>query len=137
MLKKIGQYYAKTFKKFGWIIPAVSVAVAFGIVIALDATNALSTLQASAAGPLFWVLFAVGCAAIVAGAVFTVLKLKKPEVNVIDVCLACVAALALLSIIVFCIAHTGSYMLILKWTVTPVVLVASLVLTYFRVQNVK
>ena len=136
MLKKIGQYYAKTFKKFGWIIPAVAVAVAFGLVIALDATNAPSKLQA-AAGPLFWVLFAVGCAAVVAGAVFTVLKLKKPEVNVIDVCLACVAAFALLSIIVFCFAHSGSYMLVLKWTVAPIVLVASLVLTYFRVQNVK
>jgi hypothetical protein len=133
MLKKIGQYYAKTFKKFGWIIPAVVVGVAFAIAITLEATNAFHALI-SAVAPLFWVLYSVGCAAVVAGVVFTVLKLKKAEVCIIDVCLACMAALAFLMIIMCCFSGSGW---LLKWITAPVVLVADLVLTFFRVQNVK
>ncbi len=136
MLKKIGQYYAKTFKKFGWIIPAVVVAVAYGILITLEATDAFSALIRNVA-PLFWVLFAVGCAAVVAGVVFTVLKLKKAEVCIIDVCLACIAAAALLVLIMFCFAPGAGWFSAVKWSVTAAILVASLVLTYFRVQNVK
>ena len=135
MLKKIEQYYVRTFKKFGWKIPAIAVGGAFAVAIVFEATSCLGKLP-KAVAPLFWVLFAIGCAAVVAGVVFTALNLKKEEVNVIDVCLACVAALALLMMIMY-LFSLGAGQMLLKWIVTPVVLVGSLVLTYFRVQNVK
>ena len=135
MFNRIKKYYAKTFAKFGWIIPAVAVGVLFAIAITLEATSALGKLMGAVA-PLFWVLFALGCAAIVAGVVFTILNFKKDDVCIIDLCLACVAALTFLMLIMF-LFSLGAGQMILKWIVIPVVLVGSLVLTYFRVQNVK
>lgn len=133
MLKKIEQYYVNTFKKFGWKIPAIAVGGTFVAAIVLEATNAFSALLGAIA-PLFWVLFAIGCAAVVAGVVFTVLNLKKEEVNIIDVCLAGVVALALLAMIMF--LFSGSTW-VLKYVTVAVVLVGALVLTFFRVQKVK
>ena len=135
MLKKIEQYYVNTFKKFGWIIPSVIVGVAFAIAITLEATNSFGALI-KAAKPLFWVLFGIGSAAIVAGVVFTVLNIKKEEVNATDVGLVCMIALTFLMMIMY-LFTLGVGQMALKWIVTPVILVGSLVLTYFRVQNVK
>ena len=134
MFKKIGQYYAKTFKKFGLIIPVLAIVVTFAVAIVLEATNAFTALL-GAVESLFWILFAVGCAVVVAGVVLTVLNLKKTEVGVIDLCLTCISAITFLMIIMFLFTLGGGQML-LKWIVTSVVLVGSLLLTVFRSQKV-
>ena len=135
MINKIVKYYTETFKKFGWVIPAIAVGVTFAIAIVLEATNSFRALLKTVA-PLVWVLLVIGCVAVVAGIVYTVLNIKKSEVTIIDVCLVCISALTFLMIVMF-LFTLGAGQWPVKWIVTSIVLVSSLVLTYFRAQSVR
>ncbi|MBQ3001636.1 MAG: hypothetical protein IJD76_04115 [Bacilli bacterium] len=135
MMKKIGQYYATVFKKFGILIPVLGIAAAYVILILMERNNVFSALI-HASKTWFIVLAAVGCAALVAGAVYVYLKLKAPQVNVLDLCLFAVTALALLMLVMFCFAPGAGFMGVFKWTVVAVVFVAGLVLSFFRVKFV-
>lgn len=138
MLKKIEQYYTNVFKKFGWIVPAAVVGGCFVLAIVVESCNLINSwLKAGKGGEVsFTVVFVIGCLALVAGIVYAAINLKKTEVNVIDVVLACAAALSFLMMIMY-LFTLGQGQFLGKWIVTAIVLVASLVLTYFRVQKVK
>ncbi len=133
MMKKIGQYYAAIFKKFGILIPVLGIAAAFVIVILMD-TNDVFTKMGTG---WFITLVCIGCAAVIAGGVFVYLKIKTPQVGVLDLCLFAVSALALLMLIMFIFTTGTGYITVLKWTIMSVVLVAGLVLSFFRVKNVQ
>ena len=139
MLKKIEQYYTKVLKKFGWVIPAAVVGGCFVLAIVVESCNLLNAwIKAgeTAGRTSYAVVFVICFLALIAGIVYAALNLKKTEVNVIDVCLLCAAALSFLMMIMY-LFTIGQGQLIDKWIVTPIVLVASLVLTYFRVEKVK
>lgn len=133
MMKKIGQYYAAIFKKFGILIPVLGIAAAFVIVILMDTNDVFSSMKPW----LFITLVCIGCAAVIAGGVFVYLKIKTPQVGVLDLCLFAVSALALLMLIMFIFTKGTGYIAVLKWTIMSVVLVAGLVLSFFRVKNVQ
>ena len=135
LLKKIEQYYTKVLKKFGWVIPAAVVGGCFVLAIVVESCNLLNA-WIQAARTSYAVLFVICFLALIAGIVYVALNLKKTEVNVIDVCLLCAAALSFLMMIMY-LFTLGQGQLVDKWIVTPIVLVASLVLTYFRVEKVK
>ena len=133
MMKKIGQYYAAIFKKFGILIPVLGIAAAFVIVILMDTNDVFTKM-----GPGWFItLVCIGCAAVIAGGVFVYLKIKTPQVGVLDLCLFAVSALALLMLIMFIFTKGTGYIAVLKWTIMSVVLVAGLVLSFFRVKNVQ
>ena len=133
MMKKIGQYYAAIFKKFGILIPVLGIAAAFVIVILMDTNDVFAKM-----GPGWFItLVCIGCAAVIAGGVFVYLKIKTPQVGVLDLCLFAVSALALLMLIMFIFTTGTGYITVLKWTIMSVVLVAGLVLSFFRVKNVQ
>lgn len=133
MMKKIGQYYAAIFKKFGILIPVLGIAAAFVILILMDTNNVFSAMTSA----WFIVLVCLGCAAVIAGGVFVYLKIKTPQVGVLDLCLFAVSALALLSLIMFIFTTGTGYITVLKWVIMGVVLAAGLALSFFRVKNVQ
>ena len=74
----------------------------------------------------------------VAAIVFTIIKALSKEVNFVDLCLVIVTALAILLFVLFCFQPgNGSWLSILKWTGTAIILIASVALSVLRSLRVK
>lgn len=137
-MKKFGQFYLNLFKKFGVLIPLVIVALIFVAGLFMDQNNLFSSiLESTNAG--FIVLAIVGILAVLVCAVLVVVKVKASDVTVVDLCLEMFSALALVMLIMFCFnpGQSGSPVTVLKWLLTSVGLVASLVISYVRAQSIE
>lgn len=137
-MKKFGQFYLNLFKKYGVLIPLVIVALVFVAALFMDQNNVFSSLlEKSNAG--FIVVAIIGILAALVCAVLVVVKVKASEVTVVDLCLEMVSALALAMLIMFCVntGQSGSPVTVLKWLLTSVGLVASLVISYVRAQSIE
>ena len=134
MLKKIGNYYLGIIKKFGVVIPSVIVGVSFLCMLFIDLFNGLRAIQL-AAPAVFVVIAILAIGAFIAGAVYTVLKLKSKSLGIQDLGLACVAAAGVLCLIMF--IFTGGLVGIglWKWIITLIGLAIDLALSVLRVRN--
>ena len=135
MFKKLGNYYLSVFKKYGVVIPAVVVAVAYALLITVEATNALGALL-KASKAAFIVIGVLAAAGAITGIVFSVLKLKNKAVSFIDLGLTLLAAITLLMLIMFCFATGTGWFAWLKWCVTAALLIISVVFAVLRSKNV-
>ncbi len=134
MLKKIGNYYLAIIKKYGVIIPAILVSVAFLCLLCIDVFDGLRALPKGA----FIALAVVAVLAVVAGGVYSVLKLKVKEIAVHDLVIACLAACCIPTLIMFCFTGYGSLadgLGFWKWVVTLVGLAICVALGVFRSKN--
>ncbi len=136
MIQKIGNYYLNVFKKYGVIIPAILVVVAFAIMISLEVTDAPSTLLENSKG-LFITVLCIGVAAVIAAAVYCVLKIKNEKIGIQDLCLTVIAALALLMIVMFIFAPGKGIVAVLKWVVCALVLIASVAISALRSNHIE
>lgn len=135
MLQKIGSFYLGVFKKYGIIIPAVLVVISFAIMLSIEATNALTALIHSSKA-MFIILACVVGLALVAGTVYTVLKLKNSEIGIHDLGITAISAVALCMLVMYIFAGAGGALGICKWVITAVVLVLCVALSVLRSNHV-
>lgn len=135
MFKKLGNYYLSVFKKYGVVIPAVVVAVAYALLITVEATDALTALLRSSK-VAFIVIGVLAAGGAITGVVFSVLKLKNKAVGFIDLGLTILAAVTLLMLIMFCFSGSHGWFAWMKWCVTAALLIVSVVFAVLRSKNV-
>ena len=136
MLQKIGNYFVNVFKKYGVVIPAILLVVAFAIMISLDATDVFTAIARKSVALLIVIGCVVGLAFVV-GAVFTFLKRENSKVGIQDLAIVLVAALTILMVIMFIFTGgNGSYVTICKWVFTLLALVVCSVLAVLRSNHV-
>ena len=136
-MKKLGKYYGKVFGIYGLLTPLVITALLYVVLIVMERTDAFTAIYRKSAG-WFLTIAIVGGVLLVAAIVFTIIKALSKEVNFVDLCLVIVTALAILLFVLFCFQPgNGSWLSILKWTGTAIILIASVALSVLRSLRVK
>lgn len=131
MFKNLGSYYLAVFKKYGVIIPAVLVVIAYAILISIEATDAITALIHNGIGG-FIAIAAVAVVALAGGIVYTVLKLNSKEVGIMDLGVTVLSAIALLTIVMFCFAPGVGWFAGLKWGVSAALLITCVAFAVVR-----
>lgn len=122
-MKKLLKYYGNIFNTYGILTPIVIVALAFVVLLAMEKNNVFSALINNHKG-WFVVLAIVGALVFVAAAALTVLKLKEENVNIVDLGLLVVTAIALVLLVIFCFnPGNGSAFSVFKWIMGVLVLI--------------
>lgn len=137
-MKKLGKYYHDLFIKFGVLIPLVIVALVFVAALFMDQNDSFTKfLNSTNAG--FIIVAIVGVLAVLVCAVLVVVKVKVPNVTIVDLCLEMISGLALVMLIMFCCmpGQSGSPVTVMKWLLTSIGLVASLAISYVRAQAIE
>jgi len=136
-MKKIGKYLGGVFGTFGLITPLIVVSLLFVLIVSLERNDAFTALiHASLA--TFVVLAVIGGLALIAAIVLILLKGRSKVVGVLDLLIVIVFIIAVLMLILFCFQPgNGSFLSVMKWTVTAFVLLASAGLGVFRAFQLK
>ena len=137
MLQKLGNYFVNVFKKYGVVIPAILLVVAFAIMISLDVTDAFTAIKRNSVA----LLVVIGCVvglAFVAGAVLAFLKRENAKAGLQDLAVIVIAALTLLMMIMFIFTggKAGSVVTICKWAFTAFAFVVCIALAVVRSNHV-
>ena len=135
MLKKIGNFYSGIAKKYGVIIPALLVVVGFLCLLVVDLNDGLKAILLSSKGMFIALAVVVGCA-LVAGAVYTVLKIKAKEIAFRDLLLACLTAVCVPTLVMFIFTGGLVSLQLVKWVVALITLVVCLAFTAVRANNI-
>ena len=136
-MKKLLKYYGKVFGIYGILTPLVISALMFVVLIVMERTDAFSAILAKSAA-WFITIAIVGGLLLIGAIVFVIIKAISREINFVDLCIVIMTALSILMFILFCFQPgNGSFISILKWTVTAVILIASVALAVLRSLRVK
>jgi hypothetical protein len=135
MINKIGNYYSAVIKKFGVIIPAILVTVAFLCLLCIDLFDGLRAILLASKG-VFIAVAAIGGCALIAGVVYSLNKMKSKELALRDLLLVCFSALCIPTLIMFIFTGGLISLPLIKWVVTLILFVVSLALTAVRAGNV-
>lgn len=136
-MKKLMKYYGNIFNTYGILTPIVIVALAFVVLLAMEKNDVFTSLINNNKG-WFVVLAIVGALVLVGCAALVVLKLKEEEINVVDLGLLVVSAIAVVLLVVFCFnPGNGSALSVFKWIVAVLVLVAGVAGSCLRSQYSK
>lgn len=136
-MKKLMKYYGNIFNTYGILTPIVIVALAFVVLLAMEKNDVFTSLINNNKG--WFVVLAIASALVLVGCVaLVVLKLKEEEINVVDLGLLVISAIALVLLVVFCFnPGNGSALSIFKWILAALVLVASIAGSCLRSQYSK
>ena len=136
MLQKIGSYYLGVFKKYGVVIPAILLIVAYAIMISLEATDAIGIGLLKNNLPVFIVLACIAGLVFVGGIVYSVLKLNNKEIGIHDLGLTLVSILTVLMLVMYAFENATSLFTTLKWIITAVVTVVCVIVSVLRAKKV-
>lgn len=136
-MKKLMKYYGNIFNTYGILTPIVIVALAFVVLLAMEKNDVFTSLINNNKG--WFVVLAIASALVLVGCVaLVVLKLKEEEINVVDLGLLVISAIALVLLVVFCFnPGNGSALSIFKWILAALILVASIAGSCLRSQYSK
>ncbi len=136
-MKKLFNYYGKVFGIYGLLTPLVITALLYVVLIVMERTDAFSAIIEKSMG-WFVTIAIIGGLLLIGGIIFVVIKALSKEINFIDLCILIMTCLAILMFVLFIFQPgNGSWLSVIKWTVTGGILVASVVLGVLRSLRVK
>ena len=121
-MKKLFKYYGKVFGIYGLLTPLVITALLYVVLIVMERTDAFTAIIHKSVG-WFTTIAIVGGILLVGGVIFVIIKALSEEINFVDLCILIVTCLAILLFVLFIFQPgNGSWLSILKWTLTAVIL---------------
>ena len=136
-MKKLFKYYGKVFGIYGLLTPLVITALLYVVLIVMEITDAFTAIIQKSVG-WFTTIAIVGGILLVGGVIFVIIKALSEEINFVDLCILIVTCLAILLFVLFIFQPgNGSWLSILKWTLTAVILLVSVALGVLRSLRVK